>query len=304
MEQKKQQTQKEKKTIMTSLTTSKHLIFCIDRSGSMSNAGQDAMYNTVHNIITQSSSTPSCVVTIITFDDRCDLIMEKVSVTDALSHTNFQRERFQPRGTTALYDAILLCLDKISDYPNTLLTVVTDGQDNGSQGTREEVKIQATKAWEKGAQGKFLGADEFAVQQGNDILNLSEDHILQYDVTPGTVQNASMSLSSTMTTWISSGHSPAFTREQRTSSMTPAPLRHHANSTFGPTSAFSQSFPVVPATPSRRIHRTNGITRRFLQARQDQLGILASAQQQQQQQQQQQHAFGDSWLGIPVIGPE
>ena len=273
----------------------KHLIFCIDRSGSMAAAGKEAMYQTVNGIVSNTESFENAVVTMVTFDNKIELIMEKTSINN-IDSTNFNKDSFVPRGSTALYDAILLCLDKIDDPKQTLLTIITDGQDNASQTSMQQVKELAIEMWSKGCQGKFLGCAN-ATTQAKNILNLDEEHVLQYDVTESTVRNASSSLHNTMTTWSMTGMSPGFTPAQRTSSMTPQKLRNAIRSAnvFGATTGDVSSFPTTPRS-RRTANNTsylptnaptlvnNDIQQRFQNATRDQLSMLRSVQSSNQDQ--------------------
>ena len=135
-------------------------------------------------------------------------------------------ETFQPRGQTALYDAILLSFGKITsdnnnnnkveqNVSNNFITIITDGIDNASQASREHVKECARNMWSQGVQGKFLGACGKAIEQGDAILGLSQDHVLEYEVAPDAVQSATQSLSASYLHYYTTGTSPAFSSAQR-----------------------------------------------------------------------------------------
>ena len=164
--------------------------------------------------------------------------------------------------------------------------------DNASQTSMQQVKELAIEMWSKGCQGKFLGCAN-ATTQAKNILNLDEEHVLQYDVTESTVRNASSSLHNTMTTWSMTGMSPGFTPAQRTSSMTPQKLRNAIRSAnvFGATTGDVSSFPTsrtanhtsyLPTNAPTLVN--NDIQQRFQNATRDQLSMLRSVQSSNQDQ--------------------
>jgi VWFA-related protein len=93
--------------------------------------------------------TPLDKAMIVSFDTKPELVTDLVTNTDQLESGI---RRLHPGGGTALYDAIFYaCRDKLSvDQPRTkfrrAMVVVSDGDDNDSDDTRDQALEMAQKA--------------------------------------------------------------------------------------------------------------------------------------------------------------
>lgn len=114
--------------------TSSRLIFVLDRSGSMSSMRDDAIGGFNSFVEAQLKQPGKATLTLVQFDNHfevnySDLPLEQVVKLD----TN----TFVPRGGTALYDAVGRTLANAiaTDSPDvkTIITVLTDGEENGSR---------------------------------------------------------------------------------------------------------------------------------------------------------------------------
>lgn len=229
------------------------------------------MYNSVKTLVEQAKTIPNTFATIITFDEAINVLVDKIPVAE-VTIDNLRPGDFQPRGQTSLYDAIMLCFDKINNQNdakqdgeklrekpgekpdrtaiepcNTFITIVTDGQDNSSHNTREQVRQRAEELWAQGVQGKFLGAQGHAMHQGKRILSLGSDHVLEYDVSEDAVQSLSQTLSASMAHYYRTGNSPAFSDMQRSAATPRRPPRNMSQDSSASFHGFQ-----CPPTPSRR----------------------------------------------------
>ena len=98
----------------TTIPVHRHALWCVDRSGSMQQAGTNAMYNSVKTLVEQAKTIPNTFATIITFDEAINVPVDKIPVAE-VTNDNLRPDDFQPRGQTSLYDPIMLCFDKINN---------------------------------------------------------------------------------------------------------------------------------------------------------------------------------------------
>jgi uncharacterized protein YegL len=246
----------------------RHVVWCVDRSGSMASAGTDAMFLSVQSLVEQAKKIPNTFATIISFDNKIDVVVDKIPVNEVNSD-NLRPDQFTPKGQTSLFDAIMLCFEKIeksskNDSENndnindekeiikledSFITIITDGQDNSSKASRKDVRERANEMWSKGVQGKFLGAKGYAMRQGEKILGLSSDHILEYEVTEDAVASLSQTLTSSMAHYYTTGTSPAFSPLQRSAATPRRPPHQLLSSRFSSNSSLTES---IPQSPRRR----------------------------------------------------
>lgn len=164
-----------------------HIIFVVDRSGSMQGIAKDMIggYNTF--IQTQKELSAECFVSFYQFDDIYETVFERtplaqVQVLDA--------KTYLPRGSTALYDAIGFTIDSYGKYlaelpeeerPDRILFVtITDGLNNASktftvEAVRDKIKHQTENyKWDF----VFLGSNIDAWSAG-ESLGVAADSTLQ-----------------------------------------------------------------------------------------------------------------------------
>jgi uncharacterized protein YegL len=164
------------------------LVFILDRSGSMSGLESDTIGGFNGLIEKQKREAGECVVTTALFDDKYELLHDRVSLPAVNPMT--QKEYFV-RGSTALLDAIGRTLDKIKNaQDNTaeigraekvVFVIITDGQENASREYRiERVKsmIERQKT-EQNWEFLFLGAniDAISVAAG---FGIASDRAVTY----------------------------------------------------------------------------------------------------------------------------
>lgn len=121
-----------------------HVIYVLDRSGSMHQFGCEG-YGSVSATIKELPKTrgENCLVSVFTFDNQHEEVVKGVEAKDY----ELPKECMEPRGTTALRDAVSNALE----YAGTLsdevhLVVFTDGQDNCSKTSQESLKAMLKKS--------------------------------------------------------------------------------------------------------------------------------------------------------------
>lgn len=132
----------------------------LDISGSM----RDNILSARNSVIRfLERGTPSDEYFLVTFNDRTALVQD---FTSRSSNIENQISISDPKGRTALYDAVYLALQKTKDSRNDkkALIIVTDGEDNNSRYTFKDVKefakesdVQIYVIGERGEVGRGRG---------------------------------------------------------------------------------------------------------------------------------------------------
>ena len=152
-----------------------HLYFLLDRSGSMQSIREDTIGGFDAFIAEQRTQPGDCRVTLAQFDDRYDVVYVDLPVAEVPGL------QLQPRGTTALLDAIgrlvtdagerLAALPE-ADRPGTVIVgIMTDGHENSSkEWSHAAVKSliqQQTQTY--GWEFLYMGADQDAIEVGTGL---------------------------------------------------------------------------------------------------------------------------------------
>lgn len=150
----------------------------LDRSGSMNSVKDDTIGGFNSFVEEQQKVAGEAVLSLVQFDDQYDVVYLDKDINSADKLTN---ETFQPRGMTALFDAVgrtinsvgkRLALVSENDRPNKVLFVImTDGFENASveynaAQVSEMIKTQRNVySWEF----MFIGANQDAVLSAQQI---------------------------------------------------------------------------------------------------------------------------------------
>lgn len=175
------------------------MLLVVDRSGSMSTI-RDEMVQALEVTIAEQRKEPGLLtVDVVTFDNQ-------IEHTVVLGDPETVRIRLDPRGGTALYDAIgfavqqfgaqLAVMPEHARPSRVQAIVVTDGMENSSQEwTAESVKASVERQRiEFGWDFVFLGANQDAVLTGA-RLGFEGDASMRYAPAPGAVGTLGRSMS-------------------------------------------------------------------------------------------------------------
>lgn len=163
------------------------IVIVLDRSGSMQSTRRD-MEGAFDAFIAQQRDLPGrCEVTLVRFDNEVDQVYEGLPLAQVPPLD------LEPRGSTALYDAIGYTIDAVSKRldgtdeaarpERVLVVIITDGGENASRTyDRERVlarigRKRTTDGWEF----VYLGANQDAFAVGR---SLGIDHAYGYISTP------------------------------------------------------------------------------------------------------------------------
>ena len=143
------------------------LIFILDRSGSMAGLESDTIDGFNATIKDQKEIEGETRVTTILFDNFFEVLHDRIDLQDILPLTN---KEYFVRGSTALYDAVALGINKIlnvqrqtkpeSRADKVIMVITTDGYENASRETSGKMLHKMIEDCKKeGWEFLFLGAD-------------------------------------------------------------------------------------------------------------------------------------------------
>ena len=159
--------------------------FVVDRSGSMQKIATDTEGGIQSFIDKQRQQPGRCVMSLVKFDTIYEVVYAGVDVA------NVQPFKLEPRGCTALYDAVCKTIDDVgarlaampeADRPGTVMIVIaTDGQENASREFTREITAQKIKHQTEKYNWVFVyvGANQDAFSVANGI-GISQASALNY----------------------------------------------------------------------------------------------------------------------------
>lgn len=168
-------------------------IFLLDRSGSMDACRADTIggFNSFINDQKQFGGR----MTLVQFDNEMEEVFSEVPIDEVRPLTT---ETFQPRGSTALLDAIGKTIKKYADTQRVAFIILTDGEENSShQFTKAHVKDLIEQKTKDGWTFVYLGANQDAFAEAGSI-GIGSATTMNYDVrrTPEAFRALSATLSS------------------------------------------------------------------------------------------------------------
>jgi len=150
----------------------------LDRSGSMESIATDVVGGFNHFVTEQRAQPGDCRLTLVQFDNEYEVVYAGRPIAEA---THLTADTFQPRGTTALLDAIGRTIDATGDRLRTLpeaeradrvlVVIITDGLENASTDyTRARVfEMISTQRDVYRWSFLFMAANQDAIQEGGHI---------------------------------------------------------------------------------------------------------------------------------------
>lgn len=158
------------------------LVFLIDRSGSMSHLQQSVIEGFNGFIANQRKQDDLCTVSLYQFDDQyqADYVDKPLAEVPALNTSTYQ-----PRGGTALYDALVRAINDLSGRTSlmdqVLFVIQTDGYENASkEANAATVKSLVQSKTELGWNFTYLGANLDAIAEASH-LGIASGCALQFN---------------------------------------------------------------------------------------------------------------------------
>ena len=140
------------------------IILIADRSGSMSSIREDAQGGINEFVRSQKKEPGEANFTLVEFDTQIDAVYKQTDIKHVADY------ELQPRGGTALYDAIGMTLfnaDEIKTTGKKICVIVTDGDENSSrEWSQQAVFDRIEELKEKGWDFLFLAANQDAMSTG------------------------------------------------------------------------------------------------------------------------------------------
>lgn len=152
-----------------------HILYILDRSGSMSTVQNDVRHGFDTFIADQKKLEGKCTLTLVQFDDQYQIDCDFRDIHSVPSLD------FMPRGFTALYDAIGRAMrhtgERLASMPEAerpakvLVIIHTDGEENGSNEYRKHMIGEMIKHQEEKYQWKvaFIGTNFDVMGEGRDL---------------------------------------------------------------------------------------------------------------------------------------
>lgn len=164
------------------------LVFILDRSGSMAGLTADTIGGFNAMLEKQQQTEGTVYVSTVLFDHECTVLHDRVPLSSVRPMTT---EDYQPRGSTALFDAIGDAIHHIGnihkyarreDVPTkTMFVITTDGMENASRRyDREAIRARIERQQKKyGWEFLFLGANIDAAETAEGI-GIRRDRAVDY----------------------------------------------------------------------------------------------------------------------------
>jgi uncharacterized protein YegL len=175
----------------------------LDRSGSMGTISEDAIGGFNRFVDEQLALPGEARLTLVQFDDRHEIAYDAVPLRDVPPLTH---DSFQPRGATALHDAIgrtirhvktRLAAAPAAEQPTQVVCVViTDGYENASHEFDKELVADMIKHQREQADWRFLffGANQDAVKEA-DSLGIDRASAMTFESTGAGARKAFRTIS-------------------------------------------------------------------------------------------------------------
>ncbi len=184
----------------------------LDRSGSMGSTKQDAIGGFNEFVSTQKTQPGVAVLTLTQFDDQFQTDYTAVPIADVQPLNEFT---YQPRGSTALHDAMGRTISTIeqrvnaikkADRPNVVVLIITDGGENASREyNQRQVNDMISRLRNAGGyEFIFIGANQDAIATGA-TLGISAKNSLSYAANAIGTQNLFRSVSNNVSAYRSGG---------------------------------------------------------------------------------------------------
>jgi hypothetical protein len=212
-------------------TNAKHTVLAmvVDRSGSMQTMGSEVEGGCNAYLDEQRKSDAEDVATthvvMCTFDNTVECVHDNAALTDVAPITH---EQVEPRGMTALYDAIGDALTRtaavvngLDHAPNVTIFILTDGQENSShKWSKQAIATEIGKLQKPEGGGwdfYFAAANQDAMAEGS-RLGMDSEQCMSFG-NSGAKMKSAMVYAKQAHTRKSKGMTKGFSAEERSSCM-------------------------------------------------------------------------------------
>ena len=188
-----------------------HCIIVFDESGSMSELADEAQKSMTKFVQNQQKDAVEgkyeLFFTLVKFNSNITTVFDRKKISDLSSFSGYN-----PCGFTALYQAVGETIEKYKDEKsNTILIVLTDGQENYSKReyTREYMNTLIEERKKAGWEIAFLGANQ---SQCTDAERMGITNSAPFDCTPQGLAYAMNGISRSVSGYARAGCMPKLDR--------------------------------------------------------------------------------------------
>jgi uncharacterized protein YegL len=235
-----------------------HIAVVLDRSGSMSSICSEVVNGFNEFVLEQKKVEGEATLSLAQFDDYYEVVHDFINIKD------MENIKLQPRGSTALLDAMGKTLEEVrakvlgmkeSDQPSKVIFVfITDGQENASTVyTRKQIfsMIKDLKSDDRGNEINwefvFIGANQDAISEGGS-MGISARSSITFDASGNGATAAFQSLAKSMSAYrVSTADAYAFSDDDY---LTQKTLLDNSNVTKGTLSNTKFSRSIKSVIPS------------------------------------------------------
>lgn len=153
--------------------TNARIFFILDRSGSMGRIADETIGGFNAFVESQKNLPGKATLSLVQFDHEYSVVHNNQPIE---SIPALDKSTFQPRGMTALYDAVGMTISKFKDDnpkdTKTIVAILTDGQENSSKeysyGRIQELikEVEGEHNWDVLFIGANMNAQAVAAQMG------------------------------------------------------------------------------------------------------------------------------------------
>ena len=181
--------------IRPSITKAIELVVAVDVSGSMRQFSPGVILNSLNSFVSeQKKSCSPITISILTFEENINFLYREV---DIYKLPEITIDDIEPKGTTALYDAINMGLETFNELSNSdkVFLIITDGYENSSKkGTLLGTIRVISECIQKDYLIKYLGGGQNAISIGLD-LGIPEECCLSFSNNDEGLEGAILSAS-------------------------------------------------------------------------------------------------------------
>ena len=162
------------------MTSSSHIYFVLDRSGSMCDFVDDTIGGFKTFVKGQQTDNPNGVMSLFLFNDKLTPVYKNKPIKEV---EMLDSSKYSPCGTTALCDAIgsTIKFADSDDHHQTIIVILTDGEDNTStKYTRHHINDLIDMKKKNGWQFVFLAANQDAIKVANQY-GICQDSALTFN---------------------------------------------------------------------------------------------------------------------------
>lgn len=143
------------------------IVIILDESYSMTRYKNDYIIGINNIILSQKSIDPNISLTLLKFSDTVNVLCHNERIGDL---PLFTPKHYDPRGQTALHDAIGQGIKFKQDCENVVMIIITDGYENSSKNfNQSEIKKQIKYLYSCSWEFVYIATNQNAIEKGGEL---------------------------------------------------------------------------------------------------------------------------------------